>query len=415
MIQIAHGGWPTLRRKLARVQPWVVRSPLLIVELPASILFVLIIRLIGRFYLVRFQRLINWRIGHYAANTELYLCERDAGINTPDIPYVDFWYRLGESCNEQLDVMCGRTLNIGPQYFLILVKRINALIPGGEAHLIGDNTSHDRDVHNLLERFPPHLNFLPDEEDRGEAGLRSLGIPDGAPFVCLQVRDSSYLQNQSPHLDWSRHDYRDCDIQKYVQASMELANRGYYVVRMGAVVKQAMAVDHPMIIDYATNGMRSDFMDIYLGAKCVFCISNGTGFDAVPYIFRRPIVYVDQAPLGYIMTFCSNALATTKKHWLRDKGRFMTFREIFESGAAYSCFSAKFEEIGVELVESAPEEITAVVVEMDERLRGTWHSSKEDKELQRLFWDIFPKNELHGDIRSHFGADYLRRHKDWLS
>ena len=383
-------------------------------ELPGSILFVLIIRLIRPFYLVRFQRMINWRIGHYAANMELYLCERDAGINTPDIPYVDVWYRLCAPCNEQLDIMWGRKLNIGPQYLFILANRINALIPGGEVHLIDDNTKNDRDVHNLLERFPPHLSFLPEEEDRGEDGLRALGIPEGSPFVCLIVRDSSYLQNQSSHLDWSRHDYRDCDIQNYIAASRALAERGYYVIRMGAVVKEVMAVDHPMIIDYATNGMRTDFMDIYLGAKCAFCISNGTGFDAVPNIFRRPIVYVDHVPLGYIFTHESRFLATTKKHWLRDEDRLMTFREIFESGAAYSCFTGKFEEIGVELVESTPEEITAVVLEMDERVRGTWRPSKEDEELQRRFWGMFPKTELHGEIRSHIGADFLRRHKEWL-
>lgn len=72
---------------------------------------------------------------------------------------------------------------------------------------------------------------------------------------------------------------------------------------MGSAVSKVFKVDNPKIIDYATNGMRSDFMDIYLAAKCLFCISTGLGFDAVPTVFRRPVVYVNHTPVGYLHTF----------------------------------------------------------------------------------------------------------------
>ena len=56
-----------------------------------------------------------------------------------------------------------------------------------------------------------------------------------------------------------------------------LADRGFYVIRMGKKVNAAINSSQPNVIDYATNGMRSDFMDIYLGAKCSFCISSNFG------------------------------------------------------------------------------------------------------------------------------------------
>ncbi|PIO89903.1 MAG: glycosyltransferase, TIGR04372 family protein [Zetaproteobacteria bacterium CG06_land_8_20_14_3_00_59_53] len=385
-----------------------------VVLAPLALVLVLVMRAARPWFLVRIGMLTSNRMGHFAANTELYLCERDAGINVPEGRYVDLWCHNWPICNQQLARMWGRVLHIGPRWLLSAIMAMNDFVSGGDVHRIGNNTSDDRDVHNLLERFPSHLSFLPEEEGRGETGLRALGVPEGAPFVCLLVRDSSYLNRSAPWRVWRYHNYRDCDVQNYVAASRALVERGYYVIRMGVVVNEAMDVDHPMIIDYAANGMRSDFMDIYLGAKCAFCISNASGFDAVPYAFRRPIVYVDQVPLGYILTFSSNLLATTKKHWLRDEGRFMTFREIFETGAAYTCFTGQFENLGIELFESTPEEITAVVLEMEERQRGSWQTSKNDEELQRRFWEVFPKNELHGEIRSFFGTDYLRRHKDWL-
>ncbi len=403
------------KRKLKLFLQILARLPVLLIVFVPALLVVLTIRLIRPAFLIRFQRLISWRIGHFAGNTELYLCELDAGINKPETRYLDIWYYPCTPCNQQLARMWNRVLHIGPATLFGLVDRINAMIPGGEIHRVGLNTKIERDVHNLLDRSPPHLRFLPVEERQGEAGLRALGISAGAPFVCLVVRDSAYLSDQSPQLDWSRHDYRDCDIQNYIMAAQKLAERGYYVVRMGAMVKEAMAVDHPMIIDYATNGMRNDFMDIYLGAKCAFCISTTLGFDCVPYIFRRPMVYVDCSPLGIIRTSSPNYISTVKKYWIRDEGRFMTFQEIFESGAGYFIHTSDYEAMGIDLLESAPEEIAAVVLEMEERMRGSWKSTEEDERLQRRFWELFPKTEYHGEIRSRMGADFLRWHKEWLA
>src|SRR3989344_2450693 len=289
--QIREGGWPALRRKLGVALRAVVHFPLWLIELPLAVWFVLVVRAIRPFCIVRFGSINGWRIGALAGIVELYLCERDAGIHVPKVSYTDIWYYLTPSCNSQLDRMWRRVINIGPHTLLKLVYGLNARIPGGNAHRIRDNTWKDRDVHNLLDRSSPHLAFMPEEEEMGQAGLRVLGIPPGAPFVCLIVRDSSYLDKTMPWKSWSYHNHRDCNIQNYTLAAQELVRRGYFVVRMGAVVKETFSLVHPMVIDYATNGARSEFMDVYLGAKCAFCISNSTGYDAVPTAFRRPVVF----------------------------------------------------------------------------------------------------------------------------
>ena len=424
------GKWSETKRILAKAA---IRILYIIALLPLGFFFTLIIRIMRPWFLIRIQKLNSQRMGHFAGNTEIYLCERDAGINTPKMPYVDLWFHSWPICNRQLAWMWGRVLHIWPAWLLDPTSRMNSFIPGGRVHQIGENTMNDRDIFNLLDRFPPHLCFLAEEEKHGQAGLRMLGIPENAPFVCLNVRDNAYLRNSIPWNPWSYHDYRNCSIQNYVCAAQELANRGYYVVRMGATVNEAMNAAHPMIIDYAANGTRSEFMDIYLGAKCAFCISNGTGFDAVPYIFRRPIVYVDHVPVGIINTFSSKFLATTKKHWLRGENRFMTLREIIESGAAYFFWADDYESKGIDLIESTPEEITAVVLEMESRLKGTWCATEEDAVLQDRFWKMLLDSAInssskamiimtangtkpfHGEIRSRFGADFLRGNKAWLN
>ena len=309
IYQIKQGGRKVLVRKIKLLFRKIFKLPLYVLAIPT----VLIIRLIRPWLLVRLGGLISTRIGHFAGNTELYLCEYKAGINVPNQRHIDLFFMHKPICNQQLAIMWQRVLRIWPGPILGPIAMINQLIPGGKLHEIDSNIQNDRDVHNLLDRFPPHIQFTTEEESRGEAGLRAMGITEGALFVCLIIRDSAYLDSHMPD-DWNYHNFRDCDVQNSVLAAEELAERGYFVIRMGAKVLAAMNSAHPKVIDYATNGMRSDFMDIYLGAKCAFCISSSMGFDAIPTIFRRPVAYVNMVPAGILFTFCDQYLGIFKHH-----------------------------------------------------------------------------------------------------
>ena len=397
---------------------------------PISFPFVVIIRIIRPWFLVRIGVLNSNKIGHCAAETELYLCKQDEGINVPEIPYMDLWYLTGvehwvynKICNAQLIRMWKRRLRVWTGLtglFLNAVDRINRLIPGYEIHE-ADPSQGARDIHNLYDRYPAHIDFLTEEYRRGQAGLLKMGIPQGVPFVLLFVRDAAYLNTVYGSGLWVYHNYRDSNIQDYLQAAEELTKRGYYVIRMGAVVKDGINIENPMVIDYAFNGMRSDFMDIYLGAKCAFCISTGAGFDAVPTVFRRPILYVNHLPPGQFATHRAECISITKMHWLIDEARYMSFQEIFESGACFFLGFFEYESAGIKLIDNSPEEIKEAVVEMAERLNGTWQPEPEDEFLQRQFWSIFPKDaiegerRLHGEIRSRVGAAFLRKYRDLIA
>jgi putative glycosyltransferase (TIGR04372 family) len=353
------------------------------------------------------------------------LCERDAGINRLSRRHVDLLYMYEAITNQQLAIMWKRVFSLWPYWILVPLQRVDRLMPGAAILACGDPTLEDRDVHNLLDRFPPHLHFTPEEEARGAAGLRAMGIPEGKPFVCLNVRDSAFYGR------WEFTDsgsgetgdsYRDSNVQNYVLAAEALADRGYVVVRMGAIVRDPMKTSHPGVIDYAANGMRSDFMDIYLGAKCAFCVSTGSGFDSVPMIFRRPIAFVNFVPAGEMDASCAANLNITKHHYLADGGKELSLAEIFARGAGFLYAASEYQECGIRLVENTPEEIRDLAVEMDERLKGTWRPHEDDEALQKRFWEIFPKNEpgtdrgypWHGEIRGRVGAAFLRANRNWL-
>jgi len=387
--------------------------------LPLTLPFFLFMRLFRRWLLIRIMPLYSSRIGHIALNTEVHLCERDAGINVPKECHINLYYHAYKPANKQLALMLGRCLRVWPSWLLRPVFILNSFFPGGLIHEIGENTSYDRDVYNLYERIPPHLSFTAKEELRGKEGLRIMGIPSDAEFICLIARDSAYLNTELPG-QWDYHDYRDVDVQNYVLAAEALANLGYYVIRMGAVVKEPIHSSHPKVIDYATNGMRDDFMDVYLGAKCLFCISVGTGFDAIPQVFRRPIAYVNMVPIGYFATFLKNTVGICKKYKLVSEQRFLTFKEIFSRGVGFFGTTSDYQAQGIEVIENTPEEIKSLVIEMLERLKGVWKPEQNDDDLQRRFWKIFPVDAkdgcrpLHGKICARYGAQFLREKQDWL-
>jgi putative glycosyltransferase (TIGR04372 family) len=341
------------------------------------------------------------------------------GINIPNQRHIDIFYMAYEPiCNQQLAIMWKRVIRIAPAWLLAPIDKFNRIIPGGYLHEIGNNSQSDRDIHNLMERLGPHLEFTTQEERHGEACLRAMGIPVNQLFICLNIRDSAYLSGPG----WDYHNYRDSKVENYVLTAEALAERGFFVIRMGAKVHSPMNSTNPKVIDYATNGMRSDFMDIYLGAKCHFAISTQSGWDCVPYIFRKPICYVNALPIGYFMTFQKKVLYITKRHKLKTSQKELSLTEIFNFGVGYSLNSSEYESKGIELVENSPEEILDVAIEMLERLNGSWYSHPDEDSLQRRFWQIFPIDAvdafegkpLHGKVNSRFGSKFLLENREWL-
>jgi len=397
-----------------------LRKLALVLLLPAMVPVALLMRLLRPLLLVRVSPLVSSRIGHFAADTELYLCQRDAGWHGKRT--LDIFYSPPPVSNRQLNKMWGRVM---PVSFLARpLDMVSRRLPGADRHSVP--MPSDKDVHGLLVQGPAHLAFTSKEETQGFSQLRSLGMPSEAPFICFYARDAAYLDLTHPDKSWEYHDYRDSCIYKYLPAVEEMTRRGYFAVRMGAIVKEALNTDNPMIIDYAAEA-RTDFLDIYLSAKCRLFLGDTGGLIAVPRIFRRPMVYANLVPLGEVclLTCASDSLFIPKKHWHREDTRFLSFREIVQSGkdvdrpnkrSGLNRFleTEMFEKFGIDLVENSPEEIAAVTIEMDERLKGTWVTTDEDEQLQSRFWSLFKTGELHGVIRSRIGAEFLRQNRELL-
>ena len=348
--------------------------PIYLISIPIFI----IIHLIKPWYLIRWNVLNTSRIGEFAVKTELYCCERDANINFPKQRYKDFFYLSKYTGNKTLVDMWCKAITVLPSWLLKPIHIISNFFCFNlrikNIHEIENPVNGYKDTYNSIDRFSSHIALTEDQETKGKEILEKLGLPRNAKFVCLIVRDSGYLNRYLQKKDqerWNYHNYRNGDIDRYVMAAEELASRGYYVFRMGIEVEKPLKSLNNKIIDYANSEIRSDFMDVYLGAKCSFCISTACGFDALPVIFRRPIAYV-VLPIGFCFPISKNFLILTKHHINRLTKKELSISEIFSSNVGLAYTVKEFEDNNIELQENTPEEIRDLVIEMDDRIKEKW-------------------------------------------
>jgi putative glycosyltransferase (TIGR04372 family) len=389
-----------------------------------SLPIIFIIKLINPIFTIRFGKLMSSRIGHFTANTELYLCEKEEKINIPQNKnYIDIFF-LGHKpvCNEQLLKMWKRKIIIFPKVLIEPLFIANKLLPNKIRNEVPENIHGDRDINNLINKHSPHCFFTDDEEKYGLKMLNKMGLKNNEKFVCLIVRDDAYLDKTFKNGDWNYHNYRDCNIDNYKLVSEYLANQGYFVFRMGSIVKEKFVSNNTRIIDYATNGFRNDFLDIYLGAKCHFCISSSLGWDAIPEIFKRPIVYTNILPLGYLRLHSYKAINLSKHFVRKDKNIELSLNQIFTENLALLLSSDEYKKNDILLIENSPQEILDAVLDMIELIKNNFILNEKQTLLRNKFLEIFPdkvldnyqKQPLHGTINGNYSFTFLKNNPQWL-
>ena len=388
----------------------------LLITIPLSIPFLLFLIILYPLLKIKVGFLHSDRIGHFTLNTELYLLEK----KFRNFKSLDLFY-LGRKnvCNKTLEKLWRKKLIILPRLILRPLCLQIRFFDNLSFLRCGNTVNGQRDILNLLDEYPASINFEEEDHKFGEKEMEKLGIPKNTKYVCLIVRDSAYLEkiyNQKVSI----HDYRNSNINHFIEAANALTDLGYYVIRMGAKVNEPIQAKNKMVIDYAFEGQRSDFMDIYLASKCEFCITTGTGFDGVTMLFRKPNVYVNVAPLFYLRLECSNLLSIPCYYYSKILKRKLSLLEIINSNSAVYLNNSEYKNDSIELIQNNSEEIKMTVLEAEKRIKGTW-SDKYADNLHDKFKKLFPQKKIfnslisHGKIKGRISSYFLKKNEWWLN
>ncbi len=245
----------------------------------------------------------------------------------------------------------------------------------------------------------PLLTF--DEEDAATCAevMETIGLPTGAPFVTLHVRD-----NGSKTGSWenagSSDDFRNADILTYLNAVELITQRGWYVVRVGDPAMKPVP-QHPGLIDYAHSSIRSNLLDVYLSSQCRFFIGTSSGPILIPHVFGTPILGTNYAPISGRL-HAGNSLLLLKR--LRHKsGRYATIAEALGSRISSLFLMNEILLAGYVYEDNSCEELASGVSEMLETLDGTICYSPTDELRQATL------NQLYHDLSGYGSLGRLSR------
>lgn len=369
---------------------------------------------IGLIYLARplrkikIGRLRTERIGHLACNTDGFLRKRGAGRVEPGVSRV---FIAATPCNRQLLDMIKRVIPVIESDWL--AKLHDICLPLLQKTPLWEPMPVYLSAHEEFNAAPSSLSFTPEEEERGRLFLSSVGLKKDDWFVCFHNRDSAYLQREQPGQDWSYHDYRDCDVKNFLPAVEYITRLGGFAFRMGSVVGAPLGpTGNPRIIDYAA-AHRSDFLDIYLIAKCRFMLGCDAGLTLVATAFDTPIVYTNAPRLDFA-PFRKSDIFIQKKYFDEAAGRVLSYRDILDRGYETILHTRWLREHRLRLIENTAEEILDATREMQERLAGTFTESPEDRELQQRYRALFSPKHTCYTQQSSVGRDFLLQNKDVL-
>ena len=391
----------------------IVNKILGIISIPFALIFVVIVRLISPIIIIRWCAIISTRLGHFAENTNIYLSEKQLGKHDIKGKLIfDIFYFYPKICNYQLAKMFKRKILVLPYFFMNNVNYINEFIINkffkSNLHDIGyyrteedlkrvENTNIkslvDGIKKNLL--FPPlstndslnaqeiekiNISFTQKETEAGNKILKDFGIDIKKKMAGIILRDNDYLKKNYPKIDWSYHKIRHSDFSYYRDCAEKLAKLGYQVIVFG---EKNENFTNKNIINYSNSVIRSDFMDIFLPSKLNFAVSSATGLDAIPIIFKVPIVEVSVAPLISIRPYTNKIKILFKTYYSKTLARKLTLDEIFK----FNLHDLQGNDLNdeIEFIHPSSKEITSAALEIHEELSNNFNNTDEEENLQNNF------------------------------
>lgn len=254
----------------------------------------------------------------------------------------------------------------------------------------------------------PLFHLSEAEIARGEAELRALGIPEGAWFVCVHSREGGYL----PGDEWAN-SYRNTNITDYTNAMRAIVARGGWCVRVGDPTMRPLD-PMPGVVDYARSSSKSDWMDLFLCARCRFFLGNSSGLFGLAGIFGKPSALANMTPLGCVYAQFPNDLSIPKL--LTDaQGRMLPLPDAFADKASEFRLAPEFAERGLRQVDNTPQEIAELAIEMMDTLDGRIEEEPDDADLQARFRALIQPHHYCWHASSRIGRAFLRHHRAWLT
>ena len=274
---------------------------------------------------------ITSRIGHYAFDF-LYDYAQVQSSNQRQIKLI---YLDKPTSNSFIDTLVSRVFVTG--YLANVAYIATSRLPLLDSYLVkpkAHTETGSRDLSGLLNKYEKPA-LMVKEENEVINRLIDLGWKKGVqPLVCLNVRDSKYLEIKNKNNKNSReitmyHAHRDSEVNNYIEAVNWLINaKGAFVLRTGLEANKRIDLVSPSIVDlpYVPFFKNRSMFDYWIFSNCDLMISTGSGPDIISQSYDVPTILLNFCNMSVPATF-SNCMIAPKRLTWRQNNKQLTLEE----------------------------------------------------------------------------------------
>ena len=362
----------------------------IIISTPLTLPISLILYAVRKDFLVRigcFTRFHQEALGHWVVDSSILIARagrRPKVNNGFDIYYYE---PSIEICNQYWRTLISRHLRFAPWYMVIGIhywirniaslNQLNILMP------VDENGS--RDINGELSSVPCRLCFNTQETQNAEHFFRYYGLAPNTPYICLLVRDSAYKGSSGVQGTFS---IRNSNIEDFRDLAIYCIERGIAVIRMGKKTSNRLNLASRLFIDYSLSPLKSDFLDVWLFANCLLCVSTAAGADSISDVFRRPILYINHT-IPELLTSWSYAIHSFKIfRWARSNAMLSLTEMLNLSWWSNGISTQVYDQNNIVFESIPPKVMASICEEAILKINGKWEITSEEKLAQERFFAI---------------------------
>ncbi|HEX3486235.1 MAG TPA: TIGR04372 family glycosyltransferase [Micropepsaceae bacterium] len=235
----------------------------------------------------------------------------------------------------------------------------------------------------------PLLKVSDEDMALGAKTLAALGVPEGAWYVGLHVREGGYYGESSGGMST----HRNAAVDDYLPAIRAVTERGGYVIRLGDSSMQPLP-DMERVVDYAHSPEKSSAVDIFFCATSRFVIGTTSGLTTACLSFGTPMILVNCISNDWQL-WSGDTDFIVKPVWnLREK-RHLTFAETYaQPTQGYLINADVMRRHGLEAVPNSAEEIEVAVRYKLDLMDGLTTRPGDDQEPMRSYRTAMADNSM---------------------
>ena len=255
---------------------------------------------------------------------------------------------------------------------------------------------HEYSIINLNKKTSIPVKFSKTEKEKFKKFMK-LFPKDNNGIICFSLKDKDYYLDKYFYNDknWPEHYFGD--INKYVKAIEYFIKNKFIVVRVGKITTKKINIESKYYFDYSKSEYQSDVYDILIAGNCNFFFSNGTGYDRLGEIFKKPIFHCGIRNYLSIHNYFPDQIWLPYNYYSEKIKKNLTFKEIFdlEKQTNLNNIWSFFDKNNIKIIKHNEDEILLFAKECLRFISKNLILNNKEKEFQKKFWSLYNSYDFH--------------------